>query len=159
MLHLYTSTDPEKLKASGIDGDAVRIHPHIPQEQVFEVLRQADILFLPLAFDSHVPHIVKTASPGKMGEYLALARPILVHAPHGSFITEFFQHNDCGIVVDKNDAGLLAGALSGLLADHDLQDRISQKARRIACEEFALEVVKKNFEDLIFHLDPDKANG
>jgi glycosyltransferase involved in cell wall biosynthesis len=148
-LHLYTLANPDALKAQGIAGVQVELHPYIPQKEVFGVLRQADILFLPLAFETHVPEIVKTASPGKMGEYMALERPILVHAPADSFISSFFREYQCGVVVDENDTDKLAKALETTLSDDDLQMKISQNARQIARNEFALDAVRQQFEAFV----------
>jgi hypothetical protein len=47
-------------------------HPHIPQSRVAAILRQADVLFLPLAFRSPIQEVIRTSAPGKMGEYLAV---------------------------------------------------------------------------------------
>ena len=79
-LHLYTAQAFEALEKEGITGPVI-YNDHIPQNRILDVQRSADILFLPLSFHSPYPEVIKTSAPGKMGEYLASGRPILVHAP------------------------------------------------------------------------------
>ena len=76
------------------------------------IQRNADILFLPLAFNSPYPEIIKTSSPGEIGEYLAGKKPILVHAPSDSFISWYFRKYNCGCVVDDDDSEKLAAAIN-----------------------------------------------
>jgi glycosyltransferase involved in cell wall biosynthesis len=157
-LHIYTMTAQDLLERQGIYGSFVSIHPYIPQAMVFEVLSQADVLFLPLAFNSPIPEIINTASPGKMGEYMALSRPILVHAPADSFISNYFRKNKCGVVVDEPRIDVLADGLSTLLNNKALRIQISQQARKQAIQDFAIETVQNNFIKTIgeFGLRPTK---
>jgi glycosyltransferase involved in cell wall biosynthesis len=74
--------------------------------------------------------------PGKMGEYLASGRPILVHAPADSFIAWYFRHHECGLVVDENDPARLAQAIDSLLNDADLRKTIGARARDRAIADF-----------------------
>ena len=84
-LHIFSSQPPELLAEYGIKGDFVIHHGHVPHEQIALVQRQADLLFLPLAFHSDIDVVLRNASPGKLGEYLGVARPILVHTRHDYF--------------------------------------------------------------------------
>jgi len=136
ILHLYCSQPESLLKRNGIRGTMVRYHPHIVESEVSRVLRQADILFLPLAFNSPIPRLVNTSSPGKIGDYLSVARPILVHAPHNSFLSWFFYKNKCGIVVDKDDPQLLASELEKLLTQKEQQMKLGKFARQTAEQYF-----------------------
>ena len=148
-LHIYTMTAQDLLERQGISGSFVSIRPYIPQEMVFEVLSQADVLYLPLAFKSAIPEIINTASPGKMGEYMSFARPILVHAPAGSFISQYFRKNGCGVVVDEARIDLLADALSTLINNPALRIQISQQARKQAIKDFALETIRAQFINIV----------
>ena len=74
--------------------------------------------------------------PGKMGEYLASGRPILVHGPSDSFITSYFRHHECGLVVDENDPSQLARAIGSLLNDADLRKKLGARARHRAWTDF-----------------------
>jgi glycosyltransferase involved in cell wall biosynthesis len=124
-------------------------HPHIPQSEVPAVLRQADILFLPLAFRSPIPEVIRTSAPGKTGEYLSVRRPILVHAPGDSFVSWYFRDNRCGIVVDEEDPGALASAIARILDDETLRSEVSTHARRAAERDYGIEHAREAFLGLM----------
>lgn len=148
-LHLYTAQPESDLNRNGISGPMVVYHPHINQSEVPKILRQATVLFLPLAFNSPIPEVVKTSAPGKIGEYLSVGRPILVHAPHDSFVSWYFKENQCGIVVDKNDPKLLAEEINRLMSDRELQIKLSEKAREAAVRDFSIDKMQKKYRELI----------
>lgn len=137
-LHIYTSGDERELRKKGIDGPVV-FHPHVPLSVVPDVQRHADILFLPLAFDSPYPELIKTSSPGKLGEYLASSRPILVHAPPGTFIGWYLRKHDCGVVVDEKDPSQLATAIKQILDDEQYRMQISERAFEQAQADFSID--------------------
>lgn len=148
-LHLYTAQPESELIRNGISGPMVVYHSHINQCEVPKVLRQATFLFLPLAFNSPIPEVIKTSAPGKIGEYLSVGRPILVHAPHESFVSWYFRENHCGIVVDKNDPKFLAEEINRLISDRELQRKLSEKAREAAVRDFSIDSMQKKFRELI----------
>ena len=102
-LHAYTTQRAEEMAGRGIGGPAVVFHPHLSVAEMPGVQRRADLLFLPLAFESPYPDLVRTSAPVKFGEYLASRRPVLVHAPPRSFISWYCREHDCGLVVDESD--------------------------------------------------------
>jgi glycosyltransferase involved in cell wall biosynthesis len=148
-LHLYTSQTREELEQHNISGPAVVYHEHVASSEVFEVQRKADILFLPLAFDSSIPEVIRTSSPGKMGEYLASRRPILAHAPADSFVSWYFREHECGVVVDRSDPAMLAQAIEGIIEDADLRREMGERARERAESDFSLAVAQVEFVKLL----------
>lgn len=148
-LHLFTGRPQDILMAEGIKGDFVIYHGLIKQSEVDTVLRQADLLFLPLAFHSAIPEVIRTSAPGKMGEYLAVGKPILVHSPEDSFISWYFKQNGCGLVVDKSDPELLKKAILTLLSDEPLQNELGHKARIQAEVDFDVQKVRLEFQKII----------
>ena len=135
-LHLYTPQPRADVENEGIAGPSIVFHEHEPVAAMPRIQQKADILFLALAINSPHPDIVRTAMPGKMGEYLASGRPILVHAPADSFIAWYFRHHECGLVVDENDSAQLAQAIDSLLNDADLRKKIGARARDRAIADF-----------------------
>jgi glycosyltransferase involved in cell wall biosynthesis len=148
-LHVFTNQPQAFIAQEGVCGEDVIYHEHVSQEEVPLRLQQADFLFLPLAFQSAIPEVLRTASPGKMGEYLASGRPILVHAPADTFVSDYFRQHECGLVVDQNDAALLAQALHELINDKALQIKMAQNARQQAQADFALERVRRQFVNFV----------
>ena len=120
-------------------------HDHQTPSEISQVQRQADTLFLPLAFNLPIPEVIRTSAPGKIGEYLTSSRPILVHATANSFVTWYFKKHKCGLVVDQNDATLLAEAIRQIIEDVDLRNKIGDNARACAKRDFSIEVAQSRF--------------
>lgn len=148
-LHIFTAQPESVFKQKGISGSKFVYHPHIRSSDVPKVLRQADILFLPLAFDSPIPEVIKTSAPGKIGEYLSVGMPILVHAPKDSFVSGFFRENHCGVVVDENDPQVLSKEINKLISDKEMQMAIGRNARRVAESQFSIDNMRTKFGGVI----------
>lgn len=144
-LHLFTAQPLSELELEGISGPKVVYHNHVAHTMVHYILLQADILFLPLAFHSPIPEVIKTSAPGKMGEYLAAGRPILVHAPKDCFISWYFAKHKCGLVVNDSNPTILANRLATLMGDAKLQKRFSKQAQKRAAEDFNTHTAQKRF--------------
>lgn len=135
-LYIYTAQSAAELARQGIAGSFVQILGHVDQQEALEIQETADILFLPLAFSSTIPEVLRTSAPGKMGEYLASGTPILVHAPADSFLCWFFRKYRCGEVVDAPDCRLLAEGVRRLLGGGDGVEKMIVQAREVAVREF-----------------------
>ena len=147
-LHLYTFTSTDRLAAEGIRGPVV-YHGH---ESVFtmpSVQREADILFLPLAFESPYPELMRVSSPSKIGEFLAARKPVLVHAPPDSFLSTYFRRYECGLVADQNKPEAVAEALEKLMDDSELRQRLSANAWIRATTDFSLPVAQSTLATLL----------
>ena len=105
---------------------------------------EADILFLPLAFDCPAPDVVRSALPGKFPEYLASGRPILVHAPADSFVAWYCRQHHCAAVVDEPDTRALADGLHRLISDGNFRRAIIRAALCRARKDFDPEVSARN---------------
>jgi glycosyltransferase involved in cell wall biosynthesis len=148
-LHLYTAWPMSTLERQNIRGPIVR-HPHLPDDEITAVQRHADILFLPLGFDTpYLPELIRTSSPGKMGEYLASGRPVLVHAPADSFIASYFKKHRCGLVVDQNDPQALEDAIDHLIESAPLRRRLVNNALERAQADFSLANARATFTKVV----------
>ena len=146
-LHLY-SASPVDWERERIRGALVH-HGHREAAEVPGIQRQADILFLPLAFRSPYPAVIRTSSTSKLGEYLASRRPILVHAPADSFISWYFREHECGLVVDREDPKELARAIERLAGDASLRRRLGERAWERARTDFSVAAAQSAFARLL----------
>ena len=147
-LHLYSAQPASLLEQHGIRGPLVH-HAHHAASAMPDVQRRADVLFLPLAFDSPYPVLIDTSCPSKMGEYMASGSPILAHVPASSFVAWYLKKYECGVVVDERDPAKLAAAIERLLADDDLRRGISRRARERAVNDFSVEIARATFTKLM----------
>jgi glycosyltransferase involved in cell wall biosynthesis len=146
---LYTAQSAEQLAAYGIVGERVFVHAHVPPAEVAMLQQQADMLFLPYAFDSPVPEIIRTSTPSKMSDYLAAARPILVHAGADALVCDYFRAHRCGIVVDRDQPGALGVAIAELIADPALRADLASRARQRALADFDPDQSRRRFLSLV----------
>lgn len=143
-LHIYTAQTASWLEARGIRGP-VSIHAHVEATLVPALQRRADVLFLPLAFESPYPELIHTTAPSKMGEYLAARSPVLVHTPADSFVSDYFRRYRCGLVVDVPSTEALAEGLRRILDDENLRAELSRNASVRADSDFAIESSRDTF--------------
>ena len=153
-LHLYSDYSRRDLEENGIRGPVVH-HEYQAASVMPTIQRQASLLFLPLAFNSPYPEVIKTSAPGKMGEYLAARRPILVHAPSNSFVAWYFRHHECGLVVDRTDPEQLVWAIEQVLTDASLRQRLSIRAWERAQSDYSIAVAQATFAQLMKLTVPD----
>jgi glycosyltransferase involved in cell wall biosynthesis len=147
-LHLYTPQTAEELAQQGISGP-ITFHQPLASDEMPRVQRKADILFLPLAFNSPYPGVVRTSAPTKMGEYLAARRPILVHAPSDAYVTWYFRQHDCGVVVDRLDPPLLAEAIKRILGNDEYVSELLERAWERAVSDFDLNRARRRFMSVL----------
>jgi glycosyltransferase involved in cell wall biosynthesis len=135
-LHIFTVRSPEQLKGQGIVSDRTFIHPHLPYNEILKIQRMSDILFLPLAFDSPIPEVIRTSAPGKLGEYLASGRPVLAHVPADSFVAYYLDQHQCGLVASRNDPDCLIEHILKLMSDREFGQVMARRARQQARLDF-----------------------
>ena len=126
-LHLYTSQSVECLRNQGLP-ESVRIHPSVPLEEASRIQCDSDFLLLPLSFSTRYPELIRTSAPGKLGEYLAAGRPVLVHAPSDSFLVKFFSNHRCGLICDTLDDTMVALQLERLVRDAEMGRELGERA-------------------------------
>lgn len=129
-LHIYTPRPVATLEREGVHGHNVKVS-FTPHHAVPAVQKGADILFLPMSFNSPYPEVIRTASPGKISEYLAAGKPILVYAPDYAYVSWYARQHSFGLVVDTADPAELQKAILRLLSDYCLREELVQNAHRI----------------------------
>jgi glycosyltransferase involved in cell wall biosynthesis len=144
-LHIFTSQPAETLEAYRINGMNVFIHTHIPYQEIIQQQQKADILFLPLTFESDISEVIRTSAPGKMGEYLLSGRPVLAHVPPDSFVANFFREYQSGWLVDHNDPMELAFEIEKIILQKTHRDIITESAKQVAKSEFSPQVARCQF--------------
>lgn len=137
-LHVYTPDPPARLLAQGIPG-SVTVHPAVAVGDAAAVQMAADILLLPLSFSSSYPELIRTSAPGKLGEYLAAGRPMLVHGPPDSFPVAFAARHDCAAICPVDDVARVASVLDRLRDDRAWADSLATRAVGVS-ESFAIAV-------------------
>ncbi|MBW3609210.1 MAG: glycosyltransferase [Actinobacteria bacterium] len=147
-LHVYGGQSEDELRIRGLEGRLV-VHGHASAQEIAAVQEGADILFLPLAFRSEYPEVIRTSAPMKFGEYLAAGGPILVHAPADAFVSEYCRSHACAVVVDDPDPRSLVAAIEALSEDAALRARLIRNAQERAMSDFSIDVARARFGELL----------
>lgn len=127
----------------------VQLFDLVPRERLQQNLSSADMLVLPVAFDSTSISFIRYSMPGKMAEYLMSGTPVLAYGPVEVAQIEFASEHGCAEVVSQRNQALLVGAIRGLTVDHASRVRLSQRARAVAMEHFNLPVQRARFQSLM----------
>lgn len=143
-IDIYSHQQQEMLAGYGLTGAHVRWNSYLGDAQVAAVQRSAHILFLPLAFNSNIQDVLMSSAPAKMGEYLIAGRPVLAHAPAGSFVSSFFRERRAGYVVDEPSVSGVAEALKVLVEDQSLATEFVANALK-AAKGFTIEESRRSF--------------
>jgi len=98
-LEIYCPNPKDYLKKIGIDIET-KVVPH---KEIPNVLKQADILFLPLSWNTKSPQIIDTATPGKLTDYLISSRPMLIHAPSSTALVKYAKQEKFAYIVDQEN--------------------------------------------------------
>jgi glycosyltransferase involved in cell wall biosynthesis len=101
------------------------------QAEMPAVQSRADVLFLPFSWGTKSPHIISTASPGKLTDYLIAGRPILIHAPPYAFVSQYAREHRFGHVVDEESIPALQSGIRKLVQDHAYARELIDNARRV----------------------------
>lgn len=112
-LHLYSSLsaqDHALIRDLRLE-DIIEVHGLVPYQEIQDIMRQSDILFL-LSGDD-----VSYAVPFKFFDYLRANRPMLAVAPEGSMVERLMSEVDCGEYAVFTDAVQIRRALSKLIAN------------------------------------------
>jgi glycosyltransferase involved in cell wall biosynthesis len=144
-LHIYTAQTSDQLRVQGIVGNKIVVHSHTPYDEILKQQRQADILFLPLAFVSSIPEVIQTSAPGKLGEYLASGRPILAHVPANSFVAYYFNKYQCGFLADISNPLSLSEEIKKIITSDDLRNQVTQRAMKQAQIDFSPKIAREQF--------------
>ncbi len=121
-LDFCTGALPEVLQARGI---ATR---YLSLDELLDAQRAASILYLPQAFESGHPMMIRHNFPTKAMEYFKAGRPILVHAPGDCYLSWLAEKEGFARVVSEPDVTALADAIDDLIEDRDAQESLVRKA-------------------------------
>jgi colanic acid biosynthesis glycosyl transferase WcaI len=116
--------------------------PLQPAERLNDLLNLADIHVLPQRAG-----VADLVMPSKLTGMLASGRPVVATGRSGTQLAAAMQ--DCGIVVEPDDADALASAILSLAASADLRRKFGERGRKYALANLDLEVVLCRFESAV----------
>jgi glycosyltransferase involved in cell wall biosynthesis len=128
-LKFYCPNPKEYLKRIGIDSPKIEWSVAAPKEMP-AIQSSADILFLPLSWGTKSQQIIDTATPGKLTDYLAAGRPMLIHAPATSTLVAYAKQRQFAEVVDTEDTRALQVAIRKIVSDIPASRKLVENAKK-----------------------------
>ena len=145
-LQLYVPDPPEALRR------AIGTRPNVhlaaaARSEMPPIQCNASILFLPLSWCTNSPDVIRTATPGKLAEYMASGRPILIHAPPYAYLNEYAKKHELAMVVDEENAEKLSNGIRKLLFDTDYSRQLIRNAETMLYKNHDATLNAKKFVD------------
>lgn len=125
----------------------IRLHDAITEdEEVFRRLAEADILLLPVNFDSRTVRYIKYSMPTKVPAYLFSGTPILVYGSEETAQVRYARRAGWGYVISERDQACVATAIRELASNYALRKRLSHAARAAAFNNHIASTVSARFQ-------------
>lgn len=131
-LWLYTPHDKIYLNRRGIFENNKIIFDKVSPSKAKAVQKNTDILFVGLTFNKKYSLLINTSSPGKTYEYLISGRPILIHAPKDSYLSQYAKKHNFALVIDEPDIEKLKRGILELIQNQDLAKNLVENAKKTA---------------------------
>ncbi len=122
----------------------------VSQKDMLAIQQNADILFLPLSWNTPSREVVEMAIPGKTAEYLISGRPILILAPSYSFLSRYAQENKFAHVISEENVSLVQDGIKKIITDIPYSVNLVQNAKILSAKNYN---VHKNAEKLRISID------
>lgn len=137
---LLTSFNAEQCRKQGIYHERIE-HGWVGVAESRKLIREADILFLPLSFKNCAKDEVRTVFATKTLDYLTSGVPILVYSPPESYHSRCAKQGGWGCVVEEEDPTALARKIQELATNPILRKAVvagaMQEARRRSARRWA----------------------
>lgn len=133
-------------------GPDIAIRDWLRPEQLRNALREADVLFLSYAFLDRWRHVVETAFPSKIADYLAAGKPILVLAPTYSTLARYAAEEHFAELVTDFNPEALAAALRKLALSQPYRKILARRSLEVFRRNHDMSRQRRQFYDLVLKL-------
>ena len=141
--------DAEYLRCLGLPTDAVVIEGPPDPVRVPRLLAESDLLLLPYNFDARSARYIRLSLPTKAPAYMISATPVLVYAPADVATARYAARERWGYVVSSRGEQAVTLALTRLMDDPDLRERLGRQAQAVALARHDAGKVRSEFWDVL----------
>jgi glycosyltransferase involved in cell wall biosynthesis len=129
----------ERSQAEGLDDYISWVDP-VPKRELARLLPQMDIGMMIL---KNIPAFYRGTSPNKFFDYLSCGLPILNNYP--GWIADYIEKENCGVVVEPNNAKVFANAVIDLMQRRDELPEMGKQGRNLAEAVFSRDILGSLF--------------
>jgi len=146
---LYTRISAETIREWGWQHSRISIREWVSQNELHDVLADADLLFLPFSFSESARYAVERAFPSKTADYLAAGRPILVFGPPYSSLVRYAEEQGFAEVVDNFDEDVLASCIQRIFSDSVRRSQLCKRSLAVFEQNHNIVHQRKEFRSLL----------
>lgn len=148
VIDVYTQTQLSDEKRQAIEsGNICRIYAPIPQKEVLEKQKEADVLIFLEDIDGPDAHTARLSFSTKITDYLSSGKCILAVGCEDTAPMQYFIDENAAIVATSEEA--IEIKLTELSNDTDLMIKCAQNACDVGIRKHSKEIVLKTFNDTI----------
>lgn len=144
---IYTKTVLDEKIKNAVDCDFCHIHEPVPQSEVLELQKKADVLLFLEDIDGPDAHTARLSFSTKITDYLSSGKCIFAAGCLETAPMQYFINNDAAIVA-STDKEIEEGLLK-ISSDTDLLTDYAERARALGIKNHSKEVVLKVFDETI----------
>jgi len=149
LLNLYTP-DANKHRAKKLARyKSVRLYSSISHDEVPLLLKQNDLLILPLDFDDFGINYTKLSMPTKASEYMISGTPIIVYAPKQVALTKHAKKYNWAYIVDEQNMKKLTEAITLFIENKAIREQYGKTAHEFSLEHYNAKLVREKFRHTI----------
>ena len=138
-INLYGTYFSEKYK----NHNNIKIHGHLPQEELIKKLKKMDLLYCPYWFSKKYVKPAKLSFPGKLTTYLKVGRPILMHGPSYASPLIFAKCSKAAYIADTNDFDEFKSIIIKIIKNNN-NERMLKNANKVFNKYLTFPVMKKS---------------
>lgn len=148
VIDVYTQTNLSEGKRQAIEsGDICRIHAPIPQKEVLEKQKEADVLIFLEDVDGPDAHTARLSFSTKITDYLSSGKCIFAVGCEDTAPMQYFINNRAAIVATSEKD--IEEKLSELVDDQRRLLEYAENSCKVGIEKHSKEIVLKMFNDTI----------
>jgi glycosyltransferase involved in cell wall biosynthesis len=126
-LHLYVN-NTHNLPGAFSKLTNVFVHDAVAHHKVIDLMRDHDLLLLPLDFEKYGERYAKFSMPTKMTEYMASGVPVFVLAPESCAVSAYAKEKTVAFVCNSLNHKDIMACLSQAIESDDKRNLIAQLA-------------------------------
>lgn len=146
VLDVYSSTALDEGERAALDG-AVRVHPPVPQGQVFALQRQADVLLFMEDLLGSDRNVARLSFSTKLTDYMAAGRAVFAVAAAGVAPMEYLVSEDAAFCASSPDEVL--EQLERMVADPALVSEYGQRGYDCGRRNHEAQAIRRRLNDII----------